>query len=46
MTINTKTFWGARQAVAMKRNGWELIEIRDFWNVRFRKRVYCKGAKR
>ena len=38
MTINTKTIRGAHQAIAMRRNGWELVEVKDFWIIKFRRK--------
>jgi hypothetical protein len=37
-TVNTNNIRGANVAIAMKRNGWELVEVRDFWTIKFRKK--------
>lgn len=42
MTVNTYNIFGAQRAIAMRRNGWEIAEIRDFWIIKFKKKKQTK----
>jgi hypothetical protein len=38
ITVNTATVYGARQAIAMRKSGWDIVEVNHFWLVKLKKK--------